>query len=380
MAKGLVIIGSGLAGYNLAKEWRKLDSETPLTIITEEPSWFYSKPQLSTGYGQNKLPEQLVITPGEAMAKQLKADILAETKVERIDTNAKQCIAGGQVIEYDQLVLCVGAKPIEPRLDGDGVSQVVSVNNLSDYYQVRQQLEGARQKVIVLGTGLVGCEFANDWSQAGHDIQMVSMDECPLSKLVPERVGQQLANVFSDAGIKSHFSSTAKRVDLIEDQLVVSLENGEQLLGDIVLSAIGLRSNIDLAKSIGLDVDQGVVVDDYLQTSDPHIFALGDCAQVFGQVRMYVPPILTGARALAKTLVGDRTAVMYPIMPVGVKTTMYPIVVYRPYNVKGDWQFSEELGYTKGLFYNLAGDLAGFVLTGDLIKQKMECVKKLSST
>ena len=157
----IVIIGSGLAGYTLVREIRKLDKSAPITLITREPGYFYSKPMLSTALAGKKDAAQLISTSAEAMATQLEIDLLSETEVNAIDT-AKQVIQTSKgEIAYGKLVLALGADQIRIPLEGNAVNEVLTVNDLEDYVKFRTAIAG-KQKVAILGAGLIVCEFAND--------------------------------------------------------------------------------------------------------------------------------------------------------------------------------------------------------------------------
>ena len=155
------------------------------------------------------------------------------------------------------------------------------------------------------------------------------------------------------------------------------LDNQQVLDVDVVLSAIGLRGNNDLAQAAGLRLNRSIVVDRLLRTSDPNVYALGDCAEVDGLVLPFVMPLMQQARALAATLCGEQTAVSYPAMPVLVKTTSYPVVVSPPpFNAQGEWEEQVLEGGVKAL-YKSDDALLGFALTGSAVSEKQALAKLL---
>src|SRR5699024_5544508 len=139
---------------------------------------------------------------------------------------------------------------------------------------------------------------------------------------------------------------------------------------DVVLSAIGLRPALALRRQAGLEVAHGVVVDRTLQTSDPHIYALGDCAEVAGLFRPFVSPLMQAARALGRTLAGEPTQVRYPALPVIVKTPACPTIVYPPASDDGDWIVAGEAPDLVARYVGADDRLLGFALTGAAIKQR----------
>lgn len=375
----LVIIGCGLGGYMLAKEWRKLDTNTPLAMITMDDGGFYSKPLLSTALTQQKTPEQLVITTAENMAQELNAKIYVDATVTAIDLKTNTITMGQQSLIFSQLVLACGAQVIAPKLTGDAVADLIAVNTLSDYRGFRQWLENKKQ-IVILGSGLVGCEFANDLANAGYAVTIVSPDPHPLAAWIPAPIAQVLQQALGQCGISWRLGHAAVAINHRDQKIAVSLADGQEILADGVLSAIGLRPRIDLAKNAGVAVDRGITVDRRLQTNSPHVFALGDCAQVDGLVQMYVAPLLQSARVLAKILAGGAETINFPVMPVVLKTPALPLVFVPPLSdIAGTWSIVGEGHHLQALFHDRGGRLHGFVLAGDKVRDKMPLAKQLSS-
>ncbi|MDF2446777.1 MAG: pyridine nucleotide-disulfide oxidoreductase [Moraxellaceae bacterium] len=376
----LVIVGTGLAGYNLAKEFRKLDSERPLLIITQDDGRNYSKPMLSTGFTKNKTADELAMNGVEQMREQLKADIRTGVAVNAIDRVAKTIQVEGEIIPYGDLVLALGADVFRPPLGGDGIERVYSVNDLQDYARFRDVVAG-KKKAVIIGGGLIGCEFANDLSNGGFSVDVVEPVGRVLPSLLPERASDAVANGLASLGVKFHFGHSVKGVWEDGAGVSVELSNGERIAGDVVLSAIGLRPRTQLALVSGLKVERGIVVDRFLRTSDANIYALGDAAEVDGKVLLYVLPLMAAARALAKTLAGEPTPVQYPAMPVQVKTPVCPVVVSPVVpGTPGNWEIDASGNDVKAVFKSPEGQTLGFALTGAHAGSgplKMELTKQL---
>jgi rubredoxin-NAD+ reductase len=378
MIKSLVIVGSGLAGYMLAKEFRKLNKEARLVIVTEDDGHFYSKPQLSNALLHGKTAESLVMTSREQMEDQLDAEIVAQATVTAINAQEHRVFVGDRSFEYDRLVLACGARVINVPLQGDAVDRLVSVNNISDYAHFRQWLSG-KKHIGVLGAGLVGCEFANDVLNGGFDVSVFSLDAYPLPRLVPSSLGVVLQEALSEKGVRWHLNNAVTTVNALDSGCELTLADGKKVEVDGVMSAVGLRADVSLAQQAGLTVQKGIVVNEYLQTSDADIYALGDCAEVGGQVLQYVAPLLLCARALAKTLAGDDTTVNYPLMPVVVKTPACPVVSALPLSdMDGEWVVEGDGLDWQARFVDGNGALHGFALTGGCVKQRMALIKEMS--
>lgn len=373
----LIIIGSGLAGYMLAKEWRKLDPDTPLTIVTADDGAFYSKPLLSTALTQQKTPGQLVVANAETMSQELNADIICGSYVTAIDPAANTVHCGQQIFKFSRLVLACGAETVAPQLTGDALASIQTINNLCDYRHFRHWLSDKKQ-LAILGAGLVGCEFANDLLNAGYAVTLIAPDAYPLAAVLPAQVGHLLQEKLAGVGAVWRLGQTPTTVNHHGQQVIITLSDGREISVDGVISAVGLRPQLSLARQAGMTVNRGIVVNRWLQTNFSHIFALGDCAEVDGLVQMYVAPLLQGARALAKILAGGRDPVHYPVTPIVLKTPALPLIFSAtPARVVGEWHIEGEGHHLRALFHDQSGQLRGFVLTGEKIRDKMPLAKQL---
>ena len=376
-SSAIVIIGSGLAGYTVIREIRKLNKEIPITLITKEPGYFYSKPMLSTALASKKDAAQLVSTQADGMATQLELKILSETNVSAIDSTKQVISTSKGEITYGKLVLALGADQIRLPLQGDAANEVLTVNDLEDYAKFRNAIAG-KKKVAILGAGLIGCEFANDLVLGGYEVDVIDLAPQALGRLIPELAANDLQSKLSAAGVRWHFNTTVQSIDRANDQLNITLANGTVLASDVVLSAVGLKPRLDLAKASGIATGVGIQVNRELETNLPHVYALGDCAEVEGLVLPYVMPIMQAARALAVTLTGQRTALTYPAMPVMVKTPALATIVSPPAKgAIGEWKTNPVEGGLEARFEAADGKLLGFVLMGTATAQRGTLTKEL---
>jgi rubredoxin-NAD+ reductase len=377
----VVILGTGLAGYGVAKEFRKHDSETPLILITSDDGRSYSKPMLSTGYTKDTSADDLAQLDAGGMGKLLKASVWTMTHVSEIDTE-NQLIKVGDAetaIHYSKLVLALGADVIRPPIEGDALEYVYSVNDLLDYDDFRKAVaKNEVRKVCVIGAGLIGCEFTNDMINGGFEVETVDPLGYCLPTLLPEAAGQAVQRALEDKGATFHFGPLVEAVNKAEKGVTVSLNNGATIAADMVVSGVGVRPRTALAGAAGLETGRGIITNRLLETSAGNVYALGDCAEVAGHVLVFVAPLMAAARALGKTLAGEPTEVVYPAMPVTIKTPACPVVVspVAP-GIEGDWTISADGNSVKAEFRNKAGDLLGFALTGDATKEKMALQKEL---
>lgn len=375
----VVVVGTGLAGFNTVKELKKLKPEIPVVMLTFDDGRNYSKPMLSNGFAKDKDADGLAMATAAEVAEQLKVEVRANVKVVAIDRAARHLLLEDESrIEYDKLVLAMGADTWTPPLQGDAVGEVFSINNLMDYDRFRKALAG-KQKVLILGGGLIGCEFANDLAHGGFTVELVEPQGRCLPLLLPQQASDAVARGLESAGVKFHFGPLAQSVQHGNDgKLLTGLSDGSRIESDVVLSAIGLRPRIWLAKNADLDVNRGIKVDRHLRTSDPHIFALGDCAEVNGHVLPFVLPLMSCSRALAKTLAGEETAVSYGVMPVTIKTPACPVVAMPvAANAEGQWSVEADGQNVRALFHAPDGKLLGYALTADAGKDKLALNKEI---
>ncbi|WP_150305882.1 NAD(P)/FAD-dependent oxidoreductase [Pseudomonas saliphila] len=373
----LVILGTGLAGYNLAKEFRKLDTRRPLLLITADDGRFYSKPLLSTGFAKGKEADELAMQDAAAMAAQLDAEILVQTRVDAIDPATRSLRVGDRQVQYSDLVLATGA--LARRLPGAQSlgERILSINDLTDYARFRRALAGKRS-VLIVGAGLIGCEFANDLAAAGYEVQVVAPDRTLMAGLIPSQVAAPIRTALESLGVRFHLGKGIEQMTATDSGVRVTLEDGTRIEAEQALSAIGLVPNRELAEAAGLEVAKGISVDRQLRTSAEHIYALGDCAEVASLSLMYVMPLMNGARALAKTLTGNPTAVSYSAMPIMVKTPACPLVVSPPLTAtEGEWSISGEGSDQRALFHDSQGNLHGYALTGAAVMEKLQLNRKL---
>ncbi|WP_366300734.1 FAD-dependent oxidoreductase [Pseudomonas atacamensis] len=377
MSAPVVIIGTGLAGYNLAREFRKLDSETPLLLITADDGRSYSKPMLSTGFGKNKDADGLSMAEPGAMAEQLKAEVRTHTRISGIDAGHKRLWIGEEAVPYRDLILAWGAETVRVPIEGDSAELVFPINDLEDYARFRAAAAGKR-RVLLLGAGLIGCEFANDLILGGYEVQLVAPCEQVMPMLLHPAAAAAVQAGLESIGAKFHLGPVLTRLEKVADGLEAHLSDGQIIPCDVVVSAIGLRPRIDLAAAAGVQINRGVMVDRYLKTSHANIYALGDCAEVDGLNLLYVMPLMSCARALAQTLAGNPTAVSYGPMPITVKTPVCPLVVSPPSRgSEGIWSVEGQGADIKALCHSADGQLLGYALTGGAVMEKLALNKQL---
>lgn len=379
MSETVVIIGSGLAGYNVARELRKADANVPIVVVSRDHAGFYSKPMLSNALAGKKTAATLVMKSAEKMSEDIKGRVIANSTATGIDTQARTVtLASGEVLAYRDLVLALGADPIRLPLQGDAADTVLSVNDLDDFARFADALDTAAggqpvKRVAILGAGLIGCEFANDLLHRGIEPTVLDLADRALARLLPAEASARLQDKLQAGGTTFRFGVGVHSVDQADDGLKLTLSDGSTMQTDLVLSAIGLKPRTHLATEAGVLTGRGVMVNRELATNVPHVYAVGDCAEVDGHLLPYVLPLMAQARALAATLAGKPTPVSYPAMPVVVKTPAWPTVVCPPpANAAGNWSVKADEESIEARF--TAADnpeqLLGFALQGKAVTQR----------
>ncbi|KAA1175575.1 FAD-dependent oxidoreductase [Marinobacter salinexigens] len=373
----IVIVGTGLSGYSLAREIRKLDKETPIVMVTADDGVSYSKPMLSTGFTKGKDADGLAQASVDAMAEQLNIELRTFSTVTGIDADAHELVLGDQRLTYSKLVLAWGADVIRLSIAGDGQDRVFSINDLMDYRAFRLALEGGK-RVAIMGAGLIGCEFANDLRNGDYEVDVIAPSDAVMPGLLPAEAAGAVQQELEAIGVRFHLETVVDRIDHQGGGVRVALANGEQIDADLVVSAVGLRPRVSIAESTGLKTGRGIVVNRALETSVADIYALGDCAEVDGHVLLYVLPLMASARALAKTLTGERTEVSYGTMPVMIKTPCCPTAVCPPpADAGGEWQVEQEGSSVRALYKSSDGQTLGFALTGSYAVEKQALSKEV---
>jgi rubredoxin---NAD+ reductase len=374
----IVVVGSGLAGFGVLRELRKLSPHAKLTMVTLENGHFYSKPALSTALAKGKTPATLITSSAEKMIAQLKLDARIGREAESIDRTGKALCTTGGPIPYDALVLATGALPFRPPLEGNAAHCALTINQLDHYEQFRKALP-AGGRVLIMGSGLVGTEFANDLITTGYKPVVVDMLPLPLGQLVPPAVGEKIRDTLAAEGVEWHLGRKITAIHHAAPGYIATLDDGTTIQAALILSAVGLRPNVALAADAGLDIGMGIKVNQHGQTSDPDIFALGDCAEYLHGLSAYVTPIMAAARGIAPSALGTPTTIQFPPLSVQVKTTLFPINLLPPSrSVSGEWQLLEEDATgSKYIFVDADNIVRGYVLTQEKCEQRIDMDKRV---
>ncbi|WP_153448331.1 NADH:flavorubredoxin reductase NorW [Vibrio algicola] len=381
MSNPIMIIGSGFAAYQLVKTLRRTDTDTPITVITADDGHDYNKPDLSHVFSKNQDAAALIRQTAEVFAQENGVTIMTDTRIKAIDSQAQTVTCqNDQVMGYAKLVLATGASAFVPPMTGSAVEHIVTLNSRVEFQAAQQELSQA-EHVLIIGAGLIGTELAMDLASAGKTVSLVDPCDSVMATLLPDVVSAPLQKQLRKRGVKLQLSNSVQNLDKTEFGIEVTLESGEQFLVDSVISAAGLKPNVQLAQQAGLEVGKGIVVDRQLQTSQPNIYAIGDCAQIENKVLSYLQPTLLSANVLAKGLLNadqENAALKLASMLVKVKTPDLPIQlsghtgesVYR-------WQVELDGDGITAKAFNVDDALVGFVVTQNHMKNAFPMLREL---
>ena len=270
----VVIVGGGAAGNVAAETLRREGYKGPITMVTADASAPYDRPNLSKDYlAGNAQEEWIPLHPTEFYAEN-HVDLRLGARVTAIDKDAKRLtLEGGERLSYDALLLATGSDPIRLSIAGAELPHVHYLRSLRDSTAIIERAKTAKQAVI-MGASFIGLEVAASLRARGLAVSVVAPGEVPLERVMGKEIGQFVRALHEEHGVVFHLQQTAKAID----ESGVTLENGTRLEADLVVIGVGVRPSIALAEAAGIRVDHGVVVDEYLATSAPAIWAAGDIA------------------------------------------------------------------------------------------------------
>ncbi|MGP1571528.1 MAG: FAD-dependent oxidoreductase [Moraxella sp.] len=347
--KGVVIIGAGLAGWSVVDAIRVLDKEIPITLICADSGDRYHKPMLSVAISQNKTPADLVRISGMQSAIDNKVKLIAHTYVTTIDSNAKSVHTTRGNIGYDDLVLAIGANPAYP--DVIAKEMAWHINHLSRFAGLQDRLTNGKKNIAIIGAGMIGTEFAEDLVKAGHHVSLIDIHPRPLASLLPKIAGEKVLQAITKIGVDWFGSSMVKELIQTKQGYQISLldcqtQTLNNLIFDEVVVATGLvvderlpvRAGVAFSKHTGIAVNP-----ETLQTSVPHIYALGDCISIDGVPCRYVAPHRAQALAIAHEILGMAHAGYKHTIPmIRLKNKSINVTANGNPKATGDWQVENE--------------------------------------
>ena len=271
----VVIVGGGAAGYAAAATLRDEGYTGLITMFSADEFLPCDRPNLSKGYLAGAAADESNLLKPAKFYRDNRITVRLNTPVARINVADREIeLADGHRYAYDALLLATGAHPVHLDIAGADLPHVHYLRSLADSHALVEALQSAR-KAVVIGASFIGLEVASSLRARGVVVDVVGPETVLMEKVLGPDVGRVLREAHEDHGVTFHLGCTAARID----EASVVLDNGERVDADLVVIGVGVRPETDLAEQAGLQVDRGVIVDQYLETSEPRIYAAGDIAR-----------------------------------------------------------------------------------------------------
>ncbi len=307
---GMVIIGAGHAAGQAAASLRQEKYEGPITIIGDESHIPYQRPPLSKQYLAGEQGIERVYLRPEKFYADKDVTLLLNTRATTIDREAR-CIGldNGDSLEYDKLIVATGSRPRILNIEGSDLGGIHYLRTIADVDAIRAEM-GQAKSLVIVGGGYIGLEVASVGVQAGLEVHVLEMEERILQRVTTPEMSNYYHKLHTGRGV--HLHTTTGVSGFAGNGRVAQVLCGDAgaFDADLVIVGIGIMPNVELAQDAGLEVDNGIVVDDHCRTSDEHIFAAGDCTNhpnplLNRRLRLEsVPNAMEQARVCATNMLG----------------------------------------------------------------------------
>ncbi len=311
----VVIVGGGHAGGQVAASLRQLKYEGPITLIGSERYLPYQRPPLTKEYLRREHDLDRVTLRPEAFYEKSDVTLMLGRKVQAIDRESKFVDLDGQEqLSYDKLVLATGSTPILPPIEGSNLSGVHVLRTIDDVDAIAQELKSSTT-IGIIGGGYIGLEAAASLRHLGFSVSVVEMEDRLLKRVATEELASFYSALHESHGVDIHLNSQVTKIRADDTERVSSLviSDGAEIDLNLVIVGVGIRPNTDLASNAGLEVDNGIRVNEHCQTEDPDIYAVGDCTNhpnplIDRRLRLEsVPNAMEQARVAAANIAGNPT-------------------------------------------------------------------------
>ncbi len=278
MSEKIVIIGNGAAGNAALEEILSKDQSYDITVITTESTPIYYRPMLSEYLSEPEVPKRFYLHD-QNWYDEHGVKVHYQMEVQKIDPSSQTIMLPNDVeLKYDKLILCTGSRNFIPPLPGVKLAGVMDLRTLSDADLIKYKAGNAR-KAVIIGGGLLGLEIGWQLRKLNIGVTVVEM----MDRLLPRQLDTEASVIFEEkvAATGIEVIKGVQTQELVGQEWVegVKLSNGETIEADFVIVSIGIRADVTLAKELGLNINRGIVVDDFMQTSVKNIYAAGDCAE-----------------------------------------------------------------------------------------------------
>jgi NADPH-dependent 2,4-dienoyl-CoA reductase/sulfur reductase-like enzyme/nitrite reductase/ring-hydroxylating ferredoxin subunit len=271
----IVIVGGGAAGFAAAEMLRRQEFRGSIVMLSKEEAAPVDRPNLSKDYLAGSAPEDWLPLRPDDFYREAGIDLRVGVDVSSIHPNAHEVVtSGGESIRYDRLLLATGAEPVPLAIPGAGKLPVRTLRSLADCRAIIEAATGA-QRALVVGASFIGLEVAASLRTRGHDVQVVAPEAIPMERILGAEMGRFIRSLHEEHGVVFHLGDTVTAIDGQR----ATLKSGVSLTIDFVVLGVGVKPRLALAEAAGLALDRGVLVNAFLETSAPGIYAAGDIAR-----------------------------------------------------------------------------------------------------
>lgn len=279
-----LIIGSGVAGYNALKELLTLRPKAKIVMITSDRYYPYDRPPLSKDYLKGKIDKEMLFFEPEDFYKRDNLEVILKKKVEKIDTEDKIAILeDGDNISFNKALIATGGSPRKLGINGENLRGVHYLRTLDDADGIKSEISKGKNAVII-GGGFIGIEVASSLTMLGVRTTVIEVMPYIWSTFVDEKISIFIQKYFETKGVQFILNESVKEIEGDERVKAVVLNSGKKLNADFVVIAVGIKPNVEIAQQSGINVNNGIVVNEYLQTNHPDIYAAGDVANILDPI------------------------------------------------------------------------------------------------
>ena len=281
--ESVVIVGASLAGAKAAEALRDLAYAGPIVLVGNENLLPYERPPLSKGYLLGKDDRGSVFVHEQSWYDDHGVELRLGVTVTSLDVRGHQVsLSDGESLAYGKLLLATGSRPRRLPVPGGDLDGVLFLRRLEDSDRIKEAFAGNRRRVVVIGAGWIGLETAAAGREAGNDVAIVEQLELPLVRVLGPEMAQVFADLHRDHGVDLHLGVGVEEIVGRDGRVAaVRLDDGTELPADVVIVGVGISPVVELAEDAGLDVDNGVVVDEHLRSSNADVYAAGDVANAY---------------------------------------------------------------------------------------------------
>lgn len=272
MPHSIVVVGAGPAGAAAVEALRREGYRGPVALIGDEAPGPVDRPNLSKDYLAGTAPEAWIPLRSPEFYRELDVDLVTDDPVERVDPIARRVrLKSKRNLAFETLLLATGARPRQLEVPGADLPHVLTLRSLADSRAIIKKVEGA-SRIVVVGAGFIGLEVAASLRHRELEVQVVGREMAPLARVLGEEIGRQIQRLHEQHGVGFHLGRTVRRIDSES----VTLDDGSRLEAEVVIVGVGVVPRTELAASAGIEVQGGIVVDQFFRTSAPKIYAAGD--------------------------------------------------------------------------------------------------------